>query len=210
MTETIKGELEYKESSKGTIITGVDEVGRGCLAGPVYTAAVILDYEALDKLDDKTKGLIRDSKKLSHLQRKKIVPIIEEISVSYSITYCDAREIEKYGIVGATFESMKKSIKGLSEKAELVLIDGNAKIPNFETDQINLIGGDSICYNIAAASILAKEARDEMMKKAGEDYPGYGFERHVGYGTKVHMEALKELGVTPIHRRNFAPVAKLL
>lgn len=210
MSEMIKGELEYKESAKGTVITGVDEVGRGCLAGPVYTAAVILDYDALDRLDAKTKGLIRDSKKLSHLQRKKIIPVIKDISVSYSITYCDAREIEKYGIVGATFESMKKSVKTLSKKADLVLIDGNAKIPNFKTDQINLIGGDSICYNIAAASILAKEARDEMMKQAAEDYPGYGFEKHVGYGTKVHMEALKELGVTAIHRRNFAPVTKLL
>ena len=91
---------------------------------------------------------------------------------------------------------MKKSIAALDNTVDLVLIDGNTKIPNLDINQINIIGGDNLCYNIAAASILAKEARDEMMRQAGEVYPGYGFEKHVGYGTKVHMEALKELGVS--------------
>ena len=100
------------------------------------------------------------------------------------------------------FSFNEKSVSALNKKVDLVLIDGNTKIPNFEINQINIIGGDALCFSIAAASILAKEARDDMMKKASEDYPGYGFEKHVGYGTKIHMEALKELGVTPIHRRN--------
>ena len=210
MNKLTKGELEISETNRGLLVCGVDEVGRGCLAGPVYTSAVVLDYKALEQLDEKTKGLIRDSKKLSHLQRQKIIPVIKDIALSFSVTNCDAREIEKFGIVGATFESMKKSIAALDNPVDLVLIDGNTKIPNLDINQINIIGGDNLCYNIAAASILAKEARDEMMRQAGEVYPGYGFEKHVGYGTKVHMEALKELGVTPIHRRNFAPVKRLL
>lgn len=210
MNEQIKGALELEHFNKGQTIAGVDEVGRGCLAGDVYTAAVILDYKKLLELDDKTKGLIRDSKKLSHLQRKKIIPIIKEISVSYAITSSSPRVIENQGIVGATFSSMKKSIADLNKNFDLVLIDGNTKIPNYAGTQINIIGGDALCFSIAAASILAKEARDDTMKKASEEYPGYGFEKHVGYGTKIHMEALKSLGVTPLHRRNFAPVAKLL
>ena len=184
MTEQVKGELEFKEFKSGTVMAGVDEVGRGCLAGDVYTSAVILDYDKLQTLDEKTKGLIRDSKKLSHLQRKKIIPVIKDIAIAYSVTSSSPRDIEKEGIVGATFSSMKKSVSALNKKVDLVLIDGNTKIPNFEINQINIIGGDALCFSIAAASILAKEARDDMMKKASEDYPGYGFEKHVGYGTK--------------------------
>lgn len=206
----IKGEIEKDLTQKNFSLAGVDEVGRGCLAGPVVAASVSLDYKKLEALDDKTKGLIRDSKKLSHNQRSKIIPIIEEIAISYAIGEASVREIETKGILPATFLAMHRAIAGLDMPKDMLLVDGNNQLPNYKGQQKTVVKGDSLCYSIAAASIIAKEFRDSYMTKQAEKYPGYGFESHVGYGTKKHMEALKEIGITEIHRKNFAPVTRLI
>ncbi len=205
---TTKGDLEKSLASQSITPIGVDEVGRGCLAGPVYTAAVSLDYDQLFALDEKTLKLIRDSKTLSANQRQKIIPVIEEIATHYSITTATLSEIDKHGILGATFVSMKKSLKSFSEKGSLVLVDGNQKIPKTSFDQQTIVSGDKYCYCIAAASILAKEARDDFMRKKGVEFPGYAFENNMGYGTKAHMEGLSSMGPCKLHRKSFAPVQK--
>jgi ribonuclease HII len=203
-----KGDIEKSLVAQGITPIGVDEVGRGCLAGPVYTCAITLDYEKLFALDDKTLKLIRDSKTLSSNQRQKIVPVIESIASQYKIATATLTEIDKHGILGATFVSMKKSLKAFSEEGTQVLVDGNQRIPGTNFDQQTIIGGDGYCYNIAAASILAKEARDDFMRKKALEFPEYGFESNMGYGTKAHMDGLKEYGPCGLHRMSFAPVQK--
>jgi ribonuclease HII len=205
-----KGDIEKDLLKKNLLIAGVDEVGRGCLAGPVYSAAVILDYEKLFSLDDKTRDLIRDSKKLSHKQREKIIPIIREIAISYAVQPASVDEIDELNIIGATFLAMNRSLASLSRKPDITLVDGNHEVKGFKGKQRTLIKGDSLAYSIAAASILAKEARDQYMKDMAEIHPEYGFESHVGYGTKKHIDALEQHGVLPLHRKTFAPVARQL
>lgn len=205
-----KGAIELELRSKSLLIAGVDEVGRGCLAGAVYACAVILDYEKLYQLDDELLSLIRDSKKLSTLQRKKIIPVIKEVSLSYAITSASVDEVDSLNVVGATFLAMNRALCSLSLTPDMTLVDGNAKIKGFRGEQKTLVKGDSLAYCIAAASILAKEARDDEMKAAALTYPQYGFDSHVGYGTKKHIEALALYGVLPIHRKSFAPVQKTL
>ncbi|RZA22461.1 MAG: ribonuclease HII [Proteobacteria bacterium] len=189
---------------------GVDEVGRGCLAGPVYAAVVALDYYAIDDLDEKLRDLIRDSKQLSSKQRAKIVPVIHEVALEYGVGSASTREIEDLGIVPATFLAMTRAYEQLKTPWDLLLIDGNQKHPNLPLEQMTIVGGDALCYAIAAASILAKEARDAVMRAAHEEYPQYGFADHVGYSTKAHLQALRTHGITPLHRRNYAPVRDLL
>ncbi len=189
-------------------ICGVDEVGRGSIAGPVHAAVCALDYEKLFKLKAAERELIRDSKALSHLQRQKALETIAKISLKQNIASASVMEIEILGIVPATFLAMRRAIAPFQDGLKLVLIDGKFKIPELALEQEAIIKGDSLCYAIAAASILAKEARDFYMREQEHSFPGYGFASHVGYGTAFHKEALSKLGPCPLHRRNFAPVSQ--
>ncbi|MBC7661674.1 MAG: ribonuclease HII [Chitinophagaceae bacterium] len=206
----MKGLIEKNSLKKDRRLIGVDEVGRGCLAGPVYAAVAALDYYKIDDLDEGTRDLIRDSKKLTSKQRQKILPVLDDVCVEFGIGYATAREIESLGIVPATFLAMKRAYLKLTEPYDLLLIDGNQKHPDMPMEQLTIVGGDALCYAIAAASILAKEARDAVMREAHHLYPEYGFADHVGYGTKGHLQALSIHGITPLHRRTFAPIRNMV
>jgi ribonuclease HII len=185
------------------MLAGVDEVGRGPLAGPVVTAAVILSP------DDPYLGKYRDSKKVAEKKRLKLYHHIRQHAVAYSVSMASIDEIDQLNILHATMLSMRRSVEGLSVMPAKVLVDGN-RIPDLAVPAEAIIGGDDLVQEIAAASIVAKVVRDRMMAMFDAQYPGYQFSRHKGYGTKVHMAALRELGPCPIHRKSFAPVAKLL
>jgi len=196
-------ELEPFECSyKGILAAGVDEVGRGPLAGDVVTAAVILDP------NNPIAGL-NDSKKLSEKKRDALYEEIKAKALSWSIARCSVAEIDQLNILQASLEAMKRAVETLPLQPEYVLVDGN-KIPQWNYQAEAVIKGDGRVASIAAASILAKVTRDREMVAFDKVYPGYGFAGHKGYPTKVHMEALDRLGVTPIHRTSYAPVrAKL-
>ena len=188
--------LENEIYAEGfSLICGVDEAGRGPLAGPVCAAAVILPHGLeIDGLDD--------SKKLSEKKREKLFDDIVNAAVSYGIAFAGVEEIEKYNILGATFMAMNRAIEQLSPKPELALIDGNRN-KGICIESRCVVKGDSKCADIAAASILAKVTRDRYMLEMAEKYPQYRFEQHKGYGTKLHYEMLREYGPSPIHRRDF-------
>lgn len=177
------------------ILCGVDEAGRGPLAGPVCAAAVILP-----------RGLeipgLNDSKKLSEKRREALYDEIISSAAAYGIAFADVEEIERLNILHATFLAMNRAIAQLSVRPELALIDGNRN-SDIEVPSRCIVKGDSRCADIAAASILAKVTRDRYMIKMAEQYPQYGFEQHKGYGTKQHYAALREYGATPIHRMSF-------
>ena len=185
----IESELPYD------LICGVDEAGRGPLAGPVCAAAVILP-----------KGLVipglNDSKKLTDKRRRELFPIIQQEAVSFGIAFASQEEIDEINILQATFLAMRRAIDQLDPKPDLALIDGNRET-DFGVPCKTVIKGDSLSANIAAASVLAKVTRDNWMIEAAEKYPGYGFEIHKGYGTKAHYAALEKLGPCAIHRRTF-------
>lgn len=182
------------------IIAGVDEVGRGPLAGPVVTAAVILGQPI--------EGLC-DSKKMSVLKRQSMSEQIKTHAICYSFGRAEVEEIDELNIHHATLLAMKRAIEGLSVTPDRVLIDG-AHIPKINLPCYSVVKGDDLIEEISAASILAKVARDEEMDRMATFYPGYGFEAHKGYGTAFHQEKLLELGPCIIHRKKYAPVAKLL
>ena len=179
----------------GALVAGVDEAGRGPLAGPVFAAAVILS-------DDTVIEGINDSKKLSEKKRDELYDVIKEKALAYSVCAVSKARIDEINILQATFQAMRGAIDRLDIKPEYVLIDGN-KSPGLALPHETVVKGDSKSMSIAAASILAKVSRDRYMLKMAEKYPGYGFEKHKGYGTKAHYEAIKELGVSEIHRRSF-------
>ncbi len=176
-------------------VAGVDEVGRGPLAGPVVTAAVILKKGAF--IQD-----INDSKKLSYLKREKLYDIITNEAVSYCFGIVSPKEIDDINILQATYKAMKQSLENLSVKPDFVLADA-VTIPNIHIKQNGIIKGDSKSISIGAASIIAKVYRDRIMEKYAEIYPEYGFDRNKGYGSKEHIEAIKKYGICPIHRRSF-------
>lgn len=176
-------------------ICGVDEAGRGPLAGPVCAAAVILPPH----LD--IPGL-NDSKKLSDKRRRELVPIIMEQAVAYGIGFASHEEIDEINILQATFLAMERAIAQLDGKADFALIDGNRE-KDFGLPVKTVVKGDSLSANIAAASVLAKVTRDDLMDEMAKQYPQYGFEIHKGYGTKAHYEALRTYGHCPIHRMTF-------
>lgn len=188
--------LENEIYAEGfSLICGVDEAGRGPLAGPVCAAAVILPRGLeIDGLDD--------SKKLSEKKREKLFDDIVNTAVSYGIAFAGVEEIEEHNILGATFMAMNRAIGQLSPKPELALIDGNRN-KGICIESRCVVKGDSKCADIAAASILAKVTRDRYMLEMAEKYPQYRFELHKGYGTKLHYEMLREYGPSPIHRRDF-------
>lgn len=176
-------------------ICGVDEAGRGPLAGPVCAAAVILPFGiVIDGLND--------SKKLSEKKRIELYDIIVKEAVAYGVAFADLEEIEHLNILGATFLAMNRAISKLRMKPQLALVDGNT-CKGIEYDSRCVVGGDGKCASIAAASILAKVSRDRLMCKYDVKYPQYGFGRHKGYGTKAHFAAIREYGISPIHRLSF-------
>lgn len=177
------------------LLCGVDEAGRGPLAGPVYAAAVILPRGC------EIPGL-NDSKKLSEKRREELFAVICEKALSYGIARAEVEEIEEKNILGATFLAMNRAIAQLSPQPALALIDGNRNT-GIEVASRCVIKGDSSCADIAAASILAKVSRDRYMLEMAETYPEYAFEQHKGYGTKLHYERLREFGPSPIHRPSF-------
>ena len=190
--------LEYEEmfAQQGyKAICGVDEAGRGPLAGPVYAAAVILP-----------EGLViegvTDSKKVSEKKREKLFDVIKEKAVAYCIASASVEEIEQINILQAALLAMKRAVEGLSVKADFAMIDGN-KLPQLDIACQAIVKGDSKSESIAAASILAKVSRDRYMIEMAEKYPQYGFEKHKGYGTKAHTQAILEYGPCEIHRPSF-------
>jgi ribonuclease HII len=205
-----KGDFEQKLLQNGQLICGVDEVGRGCLAGPVCASAIVLNLNELFKLPASVLNLIRDSKKLSSSQRQRIIPILLEHTISHGIAFASAREVDRLNILNATFLAMTRAVGKLTVKPTLILVDGNKTIPGLSYLQEAIVGGDGITYSIAAASILAKEARDSYMSALESTFPQYGFASHVGYGTKMHLEAINKFGVLDEHRRTFRPVTEAL
>lgn len=177
------------------VICGVDEAGRGPLAGPVCAAAVILPAHL------ELPGLT-DSKKLTDKKRRELFPLIQEQAIAYGIGFATEQEIDEINILQATFLAMQRALDQLQVKPDLALIDGNRE-KDFGIPVKTVVKGDSLSANIAAASILAKVTRDNLMQEMAEKYPGYGFEIHKGYGTKAHYAALRELGASPIHRMTF-------
>lgn len=196
MSQLNMWEIEQSYFDRGIkIICGVDEAGRGPLAGPVCAAAVILPPNA------EIPGL-NDSKKLSDEKRRELYPVIKEQAIAYGIAFADHSEIDEINILQATFLAMERAINQLSVKPELALIDGN-RAKDFGIPVETVVHGDSLSASIAAASVLAKVTRDDYMLQMAEAYPGYDFEIHKGYGTKAHYAALTELGPCPIHRMTF-------
>lgn len=189
-------EIEDTVYEKGfCAICGIDEAGRGPLAGPVCAAAVILPKHL------ELSGL-NDSKKLTDKQRRELFPIIKEKALAYGIGLADHKEIDEINILQATFLAMKRAVEQLEGKADFLLVDGN-RLTDFGYPAMSVVKGDSLSANIAAASILAKVTRDDIMDTMAEEYPQYGFLAHKGYGTKAHYDALREYGPSPIHRMTF-------
>lgn len=186
---------EFREFCGGHIC-GVDEAGRGPLAGPVYAAAVVLSP------DCPIEGL-NDSKKLSEKKRELLYAEIVEKASDYCIAYATVAEIEEYNILGATYLAMTRAVAGLKNKPELALIDGNRIPPALDIPAKTVVKGDALSESIAAASILAKVSRDRVLIELDEQYPQYGFAVHKGYGTAAHTAALREFGPSPEHRPSF-------
>jgi ribonuclease HII len=187
-------ENEYKARGYN-IICGIDEAGRGPLAGPVYAAAVILPPDCV--IDG-----LNDSKKLTEKKREKLFDEIKEKALAYGIASADEKEIDEINILNATFLAMKRAVDSLSVKPDLALIDGNQK-PHTGIEEVTVVKGDAKSMSIAAASVLAKVSRDRFMLETAKKYPQYEFERHKGYGTKLHYEKISQYGVCEIHRRTF-------
>ena len=196
MSEMTMWEIEEEAFAEGyTVICGVDEAGRGPLAGPVCAAAVILPR------GHQIPGL-NDSKKLTDKKRRELFPLIKEQAVAYGIGFATHQEIDEINILQATYLAMERAIAQLEGKADLALIDGN-RAKDFGMAVRTVVKGDSLSANIAAASVLAKVTRDDLMMEMAQEFPGYGFEVHKGYGTKAHYEALRAMGPCAIHRMTF-------
>ena len=205
-----QGAIERQSYSRGfKCVAGVDEVGRGPLAGPVVAAAVVLPR-------DFKHSEIKDSKVLTAEQRERLLPTIRESALCWGVGVVEVEEIDRINILQASLLAMSKAFRALRPVPDCLLIDGNQKIPTefFQTNAVlkqlpsqrTIIRGDQLCVSIAAASILAKVARDTMMVELDKTYPEYGFAHHKGYSCILHMEALRRFGPSPIHRRSFKPV----
>lgn len=206
--QKIRQEHEAKEAFdaqfriNGSYIAGTDEAGRGPLAGPVVTAAVILPENCPELMG------LNDSKQLSSEKREAFMALVQKHALASSIHFQSEEAIDTYNIYEATRRSMKEAIETLSIKPDFVLAD--AMTLDVEIPQQSVIKGDAKSLAIAAASILAKTARDHYMEEMDEKYPGYGFAKHAGYGTKQHLEAIDTLGITPIHRKTFEPIKSII
>lgn len=200
--KTISSKPSYDlEQEIGGVICGVDEVGRGPLAGPVIAAAVILDPKNIPLH-------LNDSKKLSVKKRQQLNEIILS-TAQYGFGEASLEEIDELNILHASMLAMQRAVENLPCKVDHILVDGN-RLPHFDAPATAVIKGDQKSVSIAAASIIAKVKRDFLMKKLGKMHPEYGWERNSGYGTREHMEALQLVGITPFHRKSFAPIRKLM
>lgn len=203
MTEPASAPAEANADANHRHVAGVDEAGRGPLAGPVAVAAVILDpARPIDGLND--------SKKLSEARREALYPLIIERALAYCVVLVEAEEIDRLNILQATMTGMSRAVSGLSVVAHEALIDGNRLPRDLPCSGRAIIGGDALEPAISAASILAKVTRDRLMVALDSEYPGYGFAVHKGYPTPAHLSALLQLGPCAQHRRSFAPVRRLL
>lgn len=182
------------------VCVGVDEVGRGCLYGPVFAAAVQLPARALEPL---AAAGLTDSKRLSARRRAALVPLIEQWSIALALGQASAAEIDRHGIRRATELAMLRALQRRRWQPRLLIVDGKLPLRLWPGEQCTLVAGDQHCLAVAAASVLAKQARDELMARLAQRHPGYGLERHAGYGTAQHRQALATLGPTPLHRRSF-------
>lgn len=194
--------IKVERALKYSYVAGVDEVGRGPLAGDVVAAAVILPSEH---------GLIglNDSKKISQKKREALFDEIKKVAVSYCIARSSVEEIDDINILQASLLAMKRAVEGLNVQPEFVRVDGN-RLPIWSYESEAIVQGDGLIEEISAASILAKVVRDREMVDLDQTYPGYGLAKHKGYPTKAHILALQTMGVSPIHRRSFGPVKRLL
>lgn len=189
-------EIENQAHADGyAVVCGVDEAGRGPLAGPVYAAAVILP-DGLEELG------INDSKKMTEKKREALFDVICDNAIAYGIGFATEKEIDEINILNATFLAMRRAVEAMGEKPDLVLVDGNRK-PVTGYEEVTVVKGDAKSISIAAASILAKVSRDRYMKELAERHPEYKFEQHKGYGTKLHYEMIEQYGILPDHRRSF-------
>lgn len=190
-------EIEKEYTEKGfQLICGIDEAGRGPLAGPVCAAAVILP------IGTEIEGL-NDSKKLTEKKREMLFPIITKKAIAYGIGFASEQEIDEINILNATFLAMRRAVEALGISPDLLLIDGNQKPKIGVGEEVTVIKGDAKSVSVAAASVLAKVSRDRYMLEIAQEYPQYAFEKHKGYGTKLHYEKIAEYGVSPIHRKTF-------
>ena len=188
------------------LVAGLDEAGRGPLAGPVVAACVIVDQNFTIPPGDLE--LVADSKKLSAKKRNLIFRAIREKALAVEIGVVDNTDIDKINILQASFLAMRRALKKSPLKPDYVLLDGGLKIPKLNLPQTAIIQGDATVWTVAAASIIAKVSRDWIMEEMDKKYPGYNFAKHKGYGTKEHLEKIKELGPCPIHRLSFTPLKK--
>ena len=186
----------YQKHPEISYICGIDEAGRGPLAGPVVVASVIMPRDSM------LEG-VNDSKKVSEKKREELYDKIIEEAISYGIGVIDQKEIDEINILEATKKGLTTSLKELKVKPNVILVDALKGINTLGIPYQSIIKGDALCYSISAASILAKVTRDRMMRQWDEIYPQYGFEKHKGYGTAAHIAAIKEYGLCPIHRRSF-------
>ncbi len=187
-------------------VAGLDEAGRGAWAGPVCAAAVILPLELpdlCDRLQD-----VRDSKQLTPLQRERLLPIVREVAEAVGVGWATPAEVDALGVVPATRRAMVRAVAGLQASADVALID-HLEVPDLGLPQRAFPKADARCLSVAAASIVAKVERDQLMVAFEEDFPGYGFARHKGYGTAAHREALSRLGPSPIHRMSWRPLQEV-
>lgn len=185
-------------------VAGVDEVGRGALAGPVVAGAVILP---LDNPHLTTKlAQVNDSKQLTAKKRETLAKLIQEVALTYAVGMVPAGEVDRLGILPATWQAMRQALSQLDPQPEFVLVDGHLRLPDVPYPQQPIVKGDSVSLTIAAASIVAKVTRDHLMEELARVYPEYGFQQHKGYGTAKHLAVLEEKGGCPVHRYSFARV----
>jgi ribonuclease HII len=182
-------------------VAGLDEAGRGALAGPVAAAAVILPHEA--RLTRMLKGA-RDSKQMTSSERERLAPGIKEHALSWGIGFASAAEIDALGIVASTRLAALRAVERLSVFPDFLLTDFRLELPELDLPQVSLVKGDQLCLSVAAASILAKTARDQLMRETGVQFAQYGFSKHKGYGTREHREAIERFGRSPEHRKTFS------
>lgn len=189
------------------LIGGVDEAGRGPLAGPVVAACVVIDRNF--KIDHEDLALVADSKKLSAKKREKLFSVIKEKTLAVEIGVVDNLTIDKINILQASFLAMRRAIRGVKIAPDYIILDGKFKIPKLDKPQTAIISGDAKVFCVAAASIIAKVSRDYLMDEFDKKYPEYDFAKHKGYGTKLHFSKISEHGPSPIHRFSFAPIKEM-
>ena len=182
-------------------IAGLDEAGRGALAGPVAVGAVILPED--EPLLFQALAGVRDSKQMTPLGRERLAPRIREVALAWGVAFASAEEIDSLGIVRATRTAAVRALSALALMPDYLLTDFRLELPQLELAQTSLVKGDARCLSIACASVLAKTARDEWMRELDSQYPGYGLGKHKGYGTQAHRSAMKRLGLSKIHRQSF-------